>query len=165
MTYVVDASVVVKWLVPEEGSEQAAALMKLPLMAPDILIAECVNVLWRKAVRGIIDPEHAVRRAHALKGAGIALEPTQPLAPDIIILSLRLNHSAYDCAYLALAQRLDGVLVTADQKLLRRCTQPDTADLARHVCLLGQFERDVQEPRKSVYRARPVSLKAVSFRA
>lgn len=154
MTYVVDASVVIKWLVPEEGSEQAAAVMQLPLVAPELLVAECVNVLWRKAVRGSIGAEDALERAQLLQAAGVALEPMQPLATEILALSLRLNHSAYDCAYLALAQRLDGVLLTADRKLVGRCQQPDAADLAPHIRSLYQVGREVGERPARPYRAR-----------
>lgn len=154
MTYVVDASVVIKWLVPEEGSEQAAAVMQLPLVAPELLVVECVNVLWRKAVRGSIGVEDALERAQLLQAAGVALEPMQPLATETLALSLRLNHSAYDCAYLALAQRLDGVLLTADQKLVGRCQQPDAADLAPHIRSLYQVGGEVGERRARPYRAR-----------
>jgi len=132
-------------------------VMKQPLVAPELLIVECLNVLWQKVVRGELGFAAAERLTRLLQGAGIALEPMQPLAMDILALSVRLKHPAYDCAYLALARKLDGVLVTADQKLLRRCAQPDAADLARHVCLLDQFHRGVQEPRKSVYRARALA--------
>lgn len=154
MTYVVDASVVIKWLVPEEGSEQAAAVMQLPLVAPELLVAECVNVLWRKAVRGSIGLEDALERAQLLQAAGVALEPMQPLATEILALSLRLNHSAYDCAYLALAQRLDGVLLTADQELVGRCQQPDAADLAPYIRSLYQLGREAGERPARPYRAR-----------
>ena len=43
---VVDASVAIKWVVEEEGSEAAAGLLDGPgLMAPDLLMPECANIL------------------------------------------------------------------------------------------------------------------------
>jgi predicted nucleic acid-binding protein len=156
MTWVVDASVVIKWLVNEEGSERAAQLMAQPVAAPELLIPECVNVLWGKVVRGMLPEGEAQIGASALQSAGVVLEPMQPLAADILDLSLRLRHSAYDCTYLALARKLGGVLVTADRKLLARCRQPDAADLAPHVQSLLEGGYEVQEarPRKYGYRGR-----------
>ena len=51
---IVDASVAVKWVVPEIGSDQAAALATYRLSAPDLLDAECANVLWVKVTRAEI---------------------------------------------------------------------------------------------------------------
>jgi len=43
-----DASVAVIWLVEEASSPQALALLKHGLLAPDLLIAECANIIWKK---------------------------------------------------------------------------------------------------------------------
>ncbi len=49
---VVDASVVVKWVVSEIGTDDAIRGLKVaPLAAPDLLIAECANILWKKVQR------------------------------------------------------------------------------------------------------------------
>jgi predicted nucleic acid-binding protein len=42
---VIDASVAVKWVVPEPESDRAEALLDHPLVGPDLLFAECANVL------------------------------------------------------------------------------------------------------------------------
>lgn len=155
MTWVVDASVFVKWVVHEPGSEQAALLMREPVRAPALLVAESVNILWKKVARGELSPAQAAGGARALQGAGVVLETTQDLAGDILALSLRLGHPAYDCTYLALARKLGGVMVTADDRFLRRCLQPDAADLAPHVRSLFQFAgNEIHEPRARPYRAR-----------
>ena len=50
---VVDASVVVKWLVPEDQSLRAVSLReRFDFAAPDLIHAEIVNILWKKARRG-----------------------------------------------------------------------------------------------------------------
>ena len=55
---VVDASVAIKWVVEEEGSEAAAGLLDgSTLAAPDFLIPECANILWKKVRRGELAPE------------------------------------------------------------------------------------------------------------
>ena len=42
---VVDASVAVKWVVPETGSDLARSLSNASLEAPDLLLVECANIL------------------------------------------------------------------------------------------------------------------------
>jgi predicted nucleic acid-binding protein len=59
-TVVVDASVVVKLMLPELGSDAADALVaeRRPLIAPELLYAECANVFWKRARReGLGSPE------------------------------------------------------------------------------------------------------------
>ena len=48
MNFVVDASVVVKWLVSETLTEEARLLLshRLKLHAPELLLAEYANVIW-----------------------------------------------------------------------------------------------------------------------
>ena len=153
MSFVVDASVAIKWLVEEDGSDDAAELMRLPLTAPDSWVVECVNALWKKVARKELSPDEARAGARAVQASGVTLEPTQSLAVDMLELSVRLNHPAYDCAYLALARRLNKVLVTTDHRLLARCLLPDTADLAPLVRSLHQVRHEVHEARP-VYRTR-----------
>src|ERR1700738_2692376 len=55
MTVVVDASVALKWVIEEDGSQAAGVLLlEQPLAAPDLLIVECANVLSAKAWRGVL---------------------------------------------------------------------------------------------------------------
>ncbi len=45
--FVIDASVAVKWVVQEAGTPDALALRKAKLAAPDLIIPECANILWK----------------------------------------------------------------------------------------------------------------------
>ena len=56
MRLTVDASVVTKWFVPEELFEEARLVLAHPidLHAPDILLAEFANTIWKKRRRGEI---------------------------------------------------------------------------------------------------------------
>jgi predicted nucleic acid-binding protein len=145
VSYVVDASIAFKWLVEEEDSAEVAELMRLPVRAPDLLVLECANALWKKVRRRELDEDEALAAARALRSLPITLEPVSALAPEIVSLSLRLSHPAYDCAYLALAISSGDVLITADERFLSRCLQ--APDLAPHVRSLGQVGREVQEER------------------
>ena len=114
---VVDASVVVKWVVNEPGTPQALALRRRRLYAPDLLAAECANVLWKKVRRNELTESEALFAARLLQRAAVELMPMRALLEPATRLALALDHPAYDCAYLALAESLSCDLVTADRRL------------------------------------------------
>jgi len=117
---VVDSSVAIKWVASEPGTQEAVALLRFELHAPDLLIAECTNVLWKKARRGQMSAA-AVDEAVTLFGrAGLVLYAALPLMRDALKLSASLDHPAYDCLYLALTESLDAAFVTADERLLNK---------------------------------------------
>ena len=118
---VIDASVAVKWLIEEEGTPQALALRgRTRLIAPDLLIAECANIFWKKVQRGELLPAEALLAARVLQAADIELAPTRSLLEAATRLAIELDHPAYDCLYLAVAIDRDCRLVTADQRFLRK---------------------------------------------
>jgi predicted nucleic acid-binding protein len=45
------------------------------LIAPDLLVAECANILWKKVGRGDMDRDTAVVAANALERIDIELVP------------------------------------------------------------------------------------------
>jgi len=49
--FIIDASIAVKWVVEEPGTKEALALRACPLGAPELLVAECANILWKKVRR------------------------------------------------------------------------------------------------------------------
>jgi predicted nucleic acid-binding protein len=114
---VVDASVAIKWVVQEPGSDAALALRRGRLLAPDLLIAECANILWKKARLGEHTKAEALVAASLLEHADIELAPMRPLLRRATALSVALSHPAYDCFYLALAETRACALVTADDRL------------------------------------------------
>ena len=56
---VIDASVAMKWVIDEPGTQQALALRRHRLFAPDLLVAECADVLWKKVRRNELSAEEA----------------------------------------------------------------------------------------------------------
>jgi predicted nucleic acid-binding protein len=116
--YVVDASVAVKWVVDEVGSEEAAALRGDELRAPDWLHAECTNVLWAKSRRKELTSEEAADRLAILLEAPLLLSSSRQLLDRALALALELAHPVYDCLYLALALECRCPLVTADERFV-----------------------------------------------
>ena len=103
-TLVIDASIAVKWVVEENGTPEALALrQKARLIAPELLVAECANILWKKVQRGELLKEEALLAARLLQGAEIELLPTRFLFEAATRMSIEIDHPAYDCLYLALA--------------------------------------------------------------
>ena len=137
MKLVVDASVAAKWLAPEPDSPQAAGLLTAELIAPDLLYAEVANILWKKQLRGEMDSTTAQVGARWLLQVPLQVHDSASLLADALAMALQLQHPAYDCFYLALAQRLDAPLVTADRKLHARCQAVDAAGLGARVRLLA----------------------------
>ncbi len=113
---VVDASVAIKWVVEEPGTAEALALRRYRLSAPDLLIPECANILWKKARRQEMSADEASLAARLLEHADVELIPMRRLLEPATRLAIQLDHPAYDCLYLALAQSTGCSFVTADAK-------------------------------------------------
>ncbi len=116
---VIDASVAVKWVVGEPDSDRALSLRGRRFFAPDLLSAECANVLWKKIQRGELSAEEAVTAALLLEAAEVELVATRPFLATAVGIAASLEHSAYDCMYLAVAEALDAPLVTAADRLVQ----------------------------------------------
>lgn len=122
--YVVDASVLVKTVVEEVGTPEALTLLSdQAVVAPDLVLTECANVLWKKVRLGEFAREEAEVASQILQRVDIELVPSRPLVDAAVRLALRLDHPAYDCVYLALARRLQVPLITADQRLVRKLAE------------------------------------------
>jgi len=124
---VVDASVVLKWqLEDEEGVPQALALRddfllhtRIDLTAPSLLLYELTNGILTAARRGRLSRNLAEEGLSNLVAAGIRLLPVDSL--QVLALSLRWRVSAYDGAYLTLAEQLDSQVWTGDRAFFTAC--------------------------------------------
>ena len=115
---VIDACVAIKWVVEEPGTAEALSLLRRHrLFAPELLAVECANVLWKKVRRKEMSGQEALLAARLLQRADLELLPMRGLLDSMAELALALDHPAYDCAYLALAENLSCGLVTADRRL------------------------------------------------
>lgn len=116
---VVDASVLAVALADDgpDGDVARTRLRSETLAAPEVVDLEVTSVLRRQNGAGLLD----ARRAQLAMGDLAALPMRR--APHVPLLArcweLRHNLTAYDAAYVALAEALDATLLTGDRRLAR----------------------------------------------
>lgn len=140
MRFVVDASVAVKWFVDEEGRDQARLLLGRDheLSAPDLVVVEVLGVLSRKRRASLVSDAQAGAAIDDVVRTFDRIVPASDLAVDAFTLAGVLQHSIYDCFYLALARRSGDLLVTADRTF---ATKVRDAGMSDHLALLGADAR------------------------
>lgn len=119
MIFVVDTSVAVKWFVEEPEHQHAKALL-LPgteIAAPDLLLVEVANVLWRKQRGGHMTAAQVDQALEKLPTFFQHIGLAKDVVADALTVARQIGHSIYDCMFAAYASRLsDAVLVTADER-------------------------------------------------
>lgn len=131
MRIVIDASVALKWVVSEPGSEAAAALRDDELIAPSLWLVEAANALWRYARLGELTAEEAVERFSELAGAPVASVPIEPHVEAALRMGIQAGHPVYDCLYAAVAVAHDTHVVTADRRFAAAAALPPLAGRVR----------------------------------
>lgn len=118
---IVDASVILAAFFPDEQQAQAQALIRdhvigrVELIAPALLLYEVTNAVVQAGRRGRISDDQAGNILSSFEGLGIGLRPVtwQQMLP----LAQRFDRSAYDAAYLALAEATGQRLATGDARM------------------------------------------------
>ena len=129
---VLDASAVVEWLLrlPLAGViDDRLADVDQGLHAPHLLTVEVAQVIRRYVARSELDLARAEQALEDLADLDVALHPHEPLLRSI--WRLRENLTAYDAAYVALAEALDAPLLTLDARLAAAPGHVATIDLVR----------------------------------
>lgn len=117
-SFIVDASVALKWVIADSGEEVALRLRDATLGAPEILLVECGSALWAKVRRREIDEDEANDALASLRAAPVVLTVLSDLLSDALHLAFLLTHPIYDCLYLALAVQTGTPVVTADRRFV-----------------------------------------------
>jgi predicted nucleic acid-binding protein len=125
--WVVDASVAVKWLVPEDGSDAAAPILRaaregrIRVHVPAIWLSEVASSLLKKTRRpppDRIDVPIAARMLDSFRSLGVRVHAHETIVMGAFGLAARSGLSLYDALYAALAVAGGFRLVTADCRLL-----------------------------------------------
>lgn len=133
--YVVDSSVVTKWFVPETHSAAALAYLQTGrrLVAPDLLMPELGNVLWKKIRSHEIDAPAGKLIVRHYQDLPVRLVPSLWLMGPALEIAVGLGRTVYDSLYLALARSARCSAVTADRRLLNAVRSSPLAALIRWV--------------------------------
>jgi predicted nucleic acid-binding protein len=122
-TMVLDASVAVRWIAEEVGSDAAQELLRegIDWVAPRLLVTEVASALRRKVLGGSLTTQVARGGlgwiVTAVRRGVIRLAHDEDVADRALRLSLDLGHKLPDCVYLALAESQGIGLATADRRL------------------------------------------------
>lgn len=140
---VVDASALLAALLPEPHTSEATQRLAdaSDLYAPDLLIFETTAVLAARVSRGELAAEHAHIKRREACDFPVLLSPGRELSEQALALADRLDHSAYDCFYLALAIERECPLLTGDRALAAAARRQGLGD---YVCLLGELLGSVE---------------------
>lgn len=130
---ILDSSVAVKWLVPEDDSDAAAALVgQSDLFVPTLFHAEVANALWKKSLRGEIVLDEVADQLGNLPLLVTTVDE-KALIPRAFAISVALRHPIYDCIYIALAEAREDRLVSADERLAAAVQGTEWSERVRKV--------------------------------
>ena len=118
MIVVVDVSVAAKWFIAEDNTDEALILLDRPfdLHAPDLLYLEFDNILCKLIRRGLLSEEEGFDMRDRIQAFPIQPYSSQTLREKAFQIAIENRRSIYDCIYLALAELLEGRMVTADRR-------------------------------------------------
>jgi predicted nucleic acid-binding protein len=135
VSIVVDASVVAAAFFPEPHRAAAKALLAdgEELVAPDLLLAEVANVIWKRHGRGEIDAAEANDLLADVLRLPINYTPAAELIESALELAVALQRTVYDSLYLALAIRQGAVMVTGDERLVNALSSTPLAASIRGI--------------------------------
>lgn len=117
--YVVDASVTLKWYLPEPHDDRAARLRRegTEFAAPDLLHAEVANALWKRVRRGELTTAQAEKVCDAASRLPIETYPARLLSGPALQVACATGLTVYDSLYVATALLTGNDMVTADRFL------------------------------------------------
>ncbi len=125
MPIVVDTSVTMAWCFDDEGTDQSDAVLdrlrQVEAAVPALWQLEVANVLLVAERRRRITEAQAVRFLDLLLRLPIRVDISPTDTTAVLAAGRRHNLSAYDAAYLVLAERLAAPLATLDDQLIAAC--------------------------------------------
>ncbi len=136
---VIDASVVVKWYIPEQFHEQARTLRErylpgqIDLVAPSLLPYEVLNAL---RYSGHFEADALAEASRSLSAYGIEWVLFAELG-EVAGIARRLDITGYDAAYVALARERAATVYTADETLLEDVAEQVAEERVEHLRELG----------------------------
>ncbi len=135
---VADASVLVKWYIPEVWSEQAVMLRDdhikgcVRVVAPSYAMVEFCSALRKYVARRFLSREQALKAFSLLVKTRVGfMDVAAELARGSLEYSMESGVTVYDAYYIVLAKHLKTAMYTADEKLLAKLQGRET--VVKHV--------------------------------
>lgn len=128
---VADACSLIKYELPQVQSLRVRHTLDgiEALIAPDLALAECTNVLWKYVRAGLCSLDEATETLDAIVRSRVDFQSTQDLLPRALELAALLGHPVYDCVYLSLAMVEDAPVLTTDGRFARMAIDAGLGDL------------------------------------
>lgn len=129
--YVVDASVGVKWFVPEVDSDLAIALQEPgnQLHVPSLFDIEVANTIWKKLRRGELTSADAITITTQLPSTPLHRHIDGPLIKPAFEIAEQTGRTVYDSLYLALAAAIGARVISADERFINALSSTPWAHL------------------------------------
>jgi predicted nucleic acid-binding protein len=143
MNLVMDASVLIKFYVPEILSDRAERLLAkvekkdIDLLAPDLIYPEAGNILWKKQRLKELTRSEVEEITDAILSLPLEIEALKSLLPLIVDIAIAYGITVYDASYLSLAKVYETTLITADRKFVDVLAKTDLKD---SVIWLGSYK-------------------------
>lgn len=130
MRVVIDASIAIKWYIPEIYEQQATWLLagSYDLNAPELIIPEFGNIVWKKERRGEFSSQSGQEIVKAFQSTDLILYPHGNTASAAFVGAELTGQTVYDWTYLSLALSLSCQFVTADEKFYKTLERTSLKD-------------------------------------
>jgi len=143
LNLVMDASVLIKFYVPEILSDRAEQLLAkvekkdIDLLAPDLIYPEAGNILWKKQRLKELTRSEVEEITDAILSFPLKMEASKPLLPLALDIAIACGITVYDAIYVSLAKVYETTMITADRKLADVLAKTDLKD---SVIWLGSYK-------------------------
>jgi predicted nucleic acid-binding protein len=142
MNFVIDASVLIKFYVPEILSDRAERLLarvekrEIALLAPDLIYPETENILWKKQRLKELTHSEVEEISDAILLLPLKIEGSKALLTVAVDIAIAYGITVYDALYLSLAKVYETTMITADRRLVEALAR---ADLKDSITWLGSY--------------------------
>jgi len=143
MNLVMDASVLIKFYVPEILSDRAERLLAkvekqdIDLLVPDLIYLEAGNILWKKQRLKELTRSEVEEITDAVLSLPLKIEASKSLLPLAVNIAIAYGITVYDASYLSLAKVYETTLMTADRRLVDVLAKTDLKD---SIIWLGSYK-------------------------
>jgi predicted nucleic acid-binding protein len=141
---VIDASVLIKFYVPEVLSDKASYLLdtvkegEFSLLAPDLIFSETGNILWKKVRLKELTRSEVDEITDAIILLPVRAESSKSLLPLAVGIAMTYGITVYDAMYVALTRIRETRMITADRKLFEKMAG---TDMNKYVSWLGNLRK------------------------